>query len=555
MASAFAILAGLFLFPRPLTALMAILVVAPFAAIIALIMRIQRTHITIIVGLILAAALSVLALFNASAILSVLPRAVPLSFVLGASALLIHTYRTRQVSPALGGVACLFTAWTLWWWPDLTLLLLAYAFSLTLIVFGVVTVIRALRPHGWRGRRLAVVLATIVALVLSGTSTVATEYARASRADADPFYSWSEAIPAPGTLLRIDAYTGTTPDSADAQRILYATTYADGSPAVASAVVALPTTGTADAENSTVLAWQHGTTGVSQLCAPSMATNALTELAIPGIAQAISRDWVVVATDYPGQGTDGRYPYLIGEGEGRATLDAVRAARQLEGVSDAGDTMLWGHSQGGHATLFADNIATDYAPELTITGVAALSAAADPWLLAQRITSSGANALGSVISSYVLVPYSDEYSDMELSDYVHPAGIPFIKTYAQRCVTEKSMILSVLTATALGSYTPLLDIDMYNSPAATHLHDNTASGQGTAPLFLGQGVDDEVVPIKGQAEMANRARLSGRSVTEHAYPGRTHMGVIAEDSPLIADLFEWASSISGSEEKQNATSP
>jgi hypothetical protein len=35
------------------------------------------------------------------------------------------------------------------------------------------------------------------------------------------------------------------------------------------------------------------------------------------------------ATDYPGLGTPGVHAYLMGESEGRAVLDSVRAARNL----------------------------------------------------------------------------------------------------------------------------------------------------------------------------------------------------------------------------------
>ena len=39
--------------------------------------------------------------------------------------------------------------------------------------------------------------------------------------------------------------------------------------------------------------------------------------------------YIVVATDYPGLGTEGIHPYLIGESEARSVLDSVRAAREM----------------------------------------------------------------------------------------------------------------------------------------------------------------------------------------------------------------------------------
>ena len=46
------------------------------------------------------------------------------------------------------------------------------------------------------------------------------------------------------------------------------------------------------------------------------------------LGDMLSQGYVVVATDYPGLGTDGIHPYLIGESEGRAVLElGARRAR------------------------------------------------------------------------------------------------------------------------------------------------------------------------------------------------------------------------------------
>lgn len=71
---------------------------------------------------------------------------------------------------------------------------------------------------------------------------------------------------------------------------------------------------------------------------------------------------MIVATDYVGLGTAGPHPYLIGQGEARSLLDSVRAARQMPGLSLEPETVIWGHSQGGHAALWAGTLAPTYAP-------------------------------------------------------------------------------------------------------------------------------------------------------------------------------------------------
>ena len=68
-------------------------------------------------------------------------------------------------------------------------------------------------------------------------------------------------------------------------------------------------------------------------------------------------------TDYEGLGTPGDHPYLIGVSEGRSVLDMVRAARKLD--SNLGKrVVIAGHSQGGHAALWAASLQRSWTPEL-----------------------------------------------------------------------------------------------------------------------------------------------------------------------------------------------
>ena len=353
----------------------------------------------------------------------------------------------------------------------------------------------------------------------------------------DDFYTWTSPVPTqPGELLRVAAYDGEAPAGATGLRILYSTTRADGSAAVASAVVALPTAA-APSEGRTLLAWQHGTTGVARSCAPSLRANALSEHAIPGISRMIDRGWAIVATDYPGMGTAGRYPYLIGVGEGQATLDGLRALCQVDDAHASNRVMLWGHSQGGHATLWAAQIAADYAPDLDVVGVAALSSATDPLAVSKLIIEGPASALVNAVTSYVGVPYADEYPDLTLIGPTHPAGSVFADAAASRCATDPGTLVTLLVTLGLGGRDHLYDLDLDAGPVHDRLAQNIATAIVPAPLFLGQGVDDEVVSIDIQRTTDARVCAAGRPVETHEYPGRDHLGVIAQGSPLIDDLF------------------
>lgn len=118
----------------------------------------------------------------------------------------------------------------------------------------------------------------------------------------------------------------------------------------------------------------------------------------PAVASAI-----VVA---PGGGKPGAreviaHPYLIGQGEARSVLDAVRAARQMPELDLAERTVVWGHSQGGHAALWTGAIGPSYAPEVDLIGVAALAPASN---LVALVDNLGNVTGGSIFAAYASRP-------------------------------------------------------------------------------------------------------------------------------------------------------
>ena len=187
----------------------------------------------------------------------------------------------------------------------------------------------------------------------------------------DAFYDPPSQVPVkPGVLLRSEPLKDVTlPAGVRGWRILYTTTIDDRTPATAVATVfassELP------AAPRPVILWDHATTGLVQACMPSLLS--APALGIPALDRVVKGGWIVVATDYAFAEKGGPHPYLIGEGEARSGLDAVRAARQMSGLSLDARTAVWGHSQGGHAALWTGIVAPRYAPDVQIVGVAAIA--------------------------------------------------------------------------------------------------------------------------------------------------------------------------------------
>lgn len=461
---------------------------------------------------------------------------------------------SRVLAGALGVCEIVFGALALLW-PDATLIVVAVLFGLRTIVFGLSLLWRGGRALAARrrperperpapsrpdGRRadLARWVAAVAVLALAAGAGVVSHGLRSGAPVLDSFYDAPSVVPdQPGRLLRSSAWPGAAPSGATVTRILYATTGSTGAPAVASAIVVLPTR-TPDAPR-TVIAWDHGTTGVARSCAPSLMNNMFQIQGIPAAEAAVAKGWAIVATDYTGQGTEGDYPYLIGEGEGPSTLDAVRAARQLEGANLSPDTVIWGHSQGGHAALWTAKLAPSYAPELQVLGVAALSPAADPWALANALQKQGTNGPLGVVASWVLVPYSKTYPDVRIDDYVAPAGRRLVREYATRCVTNAGLIVSVLSSMALSRDQPLYVSDLVGGAAGQRLRENEATAPFDAAMFMGWGSADEVIPASLQHDYVAKLCAAGQAIEYREYPDYSHMGVLDEASGLPRALVSW----------------
>jgi pimeloyl-ACP methyl ester carboxylesterase len=352
----------------------------------------------------------------------------------------------------------------------------------------------------------------------------------------DGFYDAPDAVPdEPGQLLRVEPYGGDLPPGLEAHRILYTTTADDGVPALASGVVAVPAEPTGPVP---LIAWAHGTVGVARACAPSLGRDAISTEGMPAMDALARNGWGMVATDYTGQGTEGDFPYLIGQGEGRSVLDAVRAVHQVAELDVSPETVIWGHSQGGPAALWAGQLAPTYAPDVAVVGIAALSAASDPLALAQVVTAHP-GALGASLGiSFVVAAYSRWYPDISLDD-VTPAARTLVREAAARCTSEPGSLVTVLTGVAVSADTPILRTDPATGAIGRRLRENVALGPWQAPLFLGQGGADEVIVPRLQDDYVSRLCAAGRPLLYTKYPGRSHMGVLEPDSPLNADLEQW----------------
>lgn len=319
----------------------------------------------------------------------------------------------------------------------------------------------------------------------------------------------------PGTVIRIAAFES-SPTGAQAYRVLYRSVGLHGEPIAVSGTVIHPL-GQPPAAGRNVIAWAHPTTGVARRCAPSMWPLMFDE--IPGLTEMIARGYVVAATDYPGLGTPGTHPYMIGVSEGRAVLDMVRAAIAMPEPGASGRFVVWGHSQGGHAALYTGELTAQYAPELKLLGVAA---AAPATYLGELFAADIDGATGRALTSFVLWSWSRIYH-VPLEPVMFPQAVPAFEKVAAGCIELLNQALSVAIVERPLRQAFLKVNIVRTEPWKTFIARNTP-GHAPAgmPYFIAQGAADTTVRPRITAQFIRALCQQNVPVRFVSMPGRNH---------------------------------
>lgn len=336
----------------------------------------------------------------------------------------------------------------------------------------------------------------------------------------------------PGSLIRAEPMAG-APDGAAAFRVLYRSTGLSGEPMEVSGVVIVPA-GQAPPEGRPVLAWAHPTTGIVSRCAPSLARVFFSS--VQGLREMLDQGYVVAATDYPGLGTPEVHPYLVGESEGRAVLDSVRAARNLPGSAAGRRFAVWGHSQGGHAALFAGLMAHDYAPELALLGIAAAAPATD---LAALMREDQGTPGGNNITAMTLWSWSRLF-DAPMEEVVTPEALPVIDKLAGECI-ERWFDMIERKGPTEGLERGFLRVPDLTAvePWRRLMAANTPGPLGaTIPVYLAQGTADNLVRPDVTEAYARTLCQAGGRVRFNAVAGVGHAFIARDAAP---DAIDWIS--------------
>jgi len=286
-----------------------------------------------------------------------------------------------------------------------------------------------------RRRRVAVALFLLVSLVSSACGLFDEGESAGPTTTVDlgppPPTVGQRDVPAePGTLVfaepRVDA-----PSGGAGWRMAYWSTGADGDPVVVTGQVYVPP-GAPPPGGWPTVAWAHPTVGTSDRCTPSLSgpssVHLVEELTAAGIA--------VAATDYEGLGTEGAHPYLAGPASGYDVLDSVRAASAIEGsgIPREARVVIGGFSQGGHAALWAAQVAPEYAPELDVLGVFAAAPVTSVSAFAERAQKAGPDQTGVLVTIAAGMAQADP--DLDLADILTDEAHERLQILEDYCIGE-----------------------------------------------------------------------------------------------------------------------
>ncbi len=377
---------------------------------------------------------------------------------------------------------------------------------------------------------------SITAIVIAAGVAGWAIFVDSSRPDAPgAFYAAPSPLPdgPPGTIVRSEAIDGFQA-GATAYRVLYKSTGYDGQPTAVSGLIVVPD-GAPPAGGRKVVAYTHGTVGVASNCAPSLVTNrAQQPLLFEGGEELLAAGYVVAASDYQGLGTPGPHPYLVGDSEAMNELDIVRAARNLTDARAGDEFVVWGHSQGGHASLFTGQLAAGYAPELELVGVAAGAPVPN---LVDLFRVNIETTVGKILISMALQSWARVYDDAGLDQIVAPVARPLVGRIAKNCLYTRQQILASVPASLALNLRFLHTPPWKTEPWATILEQNNPGNAPTgAPLLIIQGDADPIVAPAVTARLVEKLCARGETVEFRMLAGTAHLdaGHVA-----VPDVVEW----------------
>ena len=351
----------------------------------------------------------------------------------------------------------------------------------------------------------------------------------AASAQAGAFYEPPSPLPGKkhGDLIRKQKLSGDAAlAGASNTRVLYRSTGVNGGSVAVSGTVSVPK-GRAPKGGWPVITYAHGSTGIADQCAPSLdaednPAHLYNAYVYPVLERWLKAGYAVVRTDYEGLGTPGAHPYLVGRSEGRSTLDIVRAARAMN-KSLSKKVIIAGHSQGGHAALWAASLAPSYTKELNVRGTVAYAPASH--LSEQGAFLPALTIKGGLSALTALIVRGADVAEPAagVAGILSERGVALYPETLTKCIPQLAAPDSFggLTPKEIfkegADLTPSLAILDKSDPENLRIK---------TPVLIAQGANDTTVLPSFTDALDRELRAKGAKVTYKTYAGVEHAGIV-----------------------------
>ena len=320
--------------------------------------------------------------------------------------------------------------------------------------------------------------------------------------------------------------------------ILYRSTSPDGEKIAVSGSLSIPK-GKAPKGGWPMISWAHGTSGIADSCAPTLDSagnpaHGTNSYIYPDLNAWLKDGYAVLRTDYEGLGTKGIHPYLIGTSAGRSVLDIVKASQQLE-PSLGKKVAIAGHSQGGHAAIWAAGLAPKWTPKMKVVGTVAFAPAshlAEQAPLVSNIDAPG-GGLGGIVSM-VIRATDDSYPDLDLPGLLTDDATALYPETKTKCLSELSANDSWGGIHLADIFDDSADLNPFIADLAKN---NPGRFDLQQPLLIEQGNSDTTVFPNYTTDLQNELVAKGSNSTLHTYPGVDHGSVVTGDPLADANAF------------------
>ncbi len=353
---------------------------------------------------------------------------------------------------------------------------------------------------------------------------------------------------------------------AQAWRIAYISSDVGERKTIATALVVAPL-GKAPAQGRAVMAWAHGTTGTAQNCGPSQMTdpavslneyflmngNSWADYGLASLEALIKEGYVVVGTDYQGQGGGGKHQYAVAITQAKDTIDSIRAVASMKETGAGKQAIVYGWSQGGGTAIAAasmpDYIAkkgtafddiqplgfvalAPYDVAVTMPGTT-LDQATSEKMISQLSASFSSNVFDFTHFSMTLWGTQAAFPNLKLTDLFTDDGAKAIdQIYSNKCLHAA---VDTLNYNYGAGFKNLLKPQAQNTLAwaQAFLKGSVNPVKPVAPVVIYWGTKDTVVPpVMGDLYQKQMCKLGG-NISRVQLPGeQTHFSTPGSAAPF-----------------------